>query len=672
MEQSSTRKGRAIMITRLMICSCIAILASSVFAADRCSSTAGDCEVTGSEQGGAWVKTDIAATPAPEDTAWQTSVQNAHGRNTQNWHLSESAPSCESMLRCGQRVLRCRAEAPCDAGSSGNSAWCGQWDIPFLFGSASLEASVYTCQGPEDWPRDPPPDPSPPPHDDGDGGGGDEDGEGDEDGDEGADEVPPIPDKLVKDDTTCPIDEIKQVNSEAVDFFLRLYAKTVKRPPTSRLGPGAYDSEFFVRHQAPNRTEMNGQAFGPNDRPMRMITIGPQNFVQVPGGGWLSLPPGMPVPGSDPDDELFGPRAMAGALATTQHRRLGIGECPEGGTCMLYRFIDDGEASTAYFDAKSCRIVASIGADKNGPKSIFIAYSKQTVAEPDNVQSLQDNPMAFMSLMQSASKRKAPPPSTPATPVDSSAVAFHMLTLNDEAYNMTIDGFTQLGDYVLFLLNDLGSAPASSLTYTTVTGANSAATVSEGQMIGRAVDAAAATNSGAATTTGGNPASSTRNVGAPNNIVSIWMDANGNGLFDHTYPAGDVFVLEGAKGKGAVAFKAELPGGQQQRVGLARALVPEPGRLILDEPTAELDEPIVSKIDQILKGLDSKAVIVTTVHGIPDAHSTVERLHNELLLLGAPTERLVTISVGDLFPRCLDETPKCYQANRRAELLVLR
>ncbi|MDX1814044.1 MAG: ABC transporter ATP-binding protein [Candidatus Bathyarchaeia archaeon] len=61
-------------------------------------------------------------------------------------------------------------------------------------------------------------------------------------------------------------------------------------------------------------------------------------------------------------------------------------------------------------------------------------------------------------------------------------------------------------------------------------------------------------------------------------------------------------------------FPSQLSGGEQQRVAFARALANDPGIILADEPTGNLDKTNSQKITQVMKLLktEGKTVIVAT------------------------------------------------------------
>ena len=69
-----------------------------------------------------------------------------------------------------------------------------------------------------------------------------------------------------------------------------------------------------------------------------------------------------------------------------------------------------------------------------------------------------------------------------------------------------------------------------------------------------------------------------------------------------------------------------LSGGQLQRVLLARALAGEPEILILDEPTANIDQRLESDIFDLLKQLNRRLTIVVVSHDIAFISSYVNRV----------------------------------------------
>ncbi len=69
-----------------------------------------------------------------------------------------------------------------------------------------------------------------------------------------------------------------------------------------------------------------------------------------------------------------------------------------------------------------------------------------------------------------------------------------------------------------------------------------------------------------------------------------------------------------------------LSGGQLQRVLLARALVGEPRILILDEPTANIDQRMESEIFDLLKLLNTRMTILVVSHDVAFISRYVSRV----------------------------------------------
>ncbi|NLW25612.1 MAG: metal ABC transporter ATP-binding protein [Clostridia bacterium] len=70
----------------------------------------------------------------------------------------------------------------------------------------------------------------------------------------------------------------------------------------------------------------------------------------------------------------------------------------------------------------------------------------------------------------------------------------------------------------------------------------------------------------------------------------------------------------------------QLSGGQLQRVLIARALSAEPKILLLDEPTANLDNKSSNQIYSLLKELNKKMTIVLVTHDLAHISSSVKSL----------------------------------------------
>lgn len=58
---------------------------------------------------------------------------------------------------------------------------------------------------------------------------------------------------------------------------------------------------------------------------------------------------------------------------------------------------------------------------------------------------------------------------------------------------------------------------------------------------------------------------------------------------------------------------AELSGGMKKRVGLARALITNPGYILYDEPTTGLDPVMSDSIDELIKELSTKLKVTSIV-----------------------------------------------------------
>ena len=70
-----------------------------------------------------------------------------------------------------------------------------------------------------------------------------------------------------------------------------------------------------------------------------------------------------------------------------------------------------------------------------------------------------------------------------------------------------------------------------------------------------------------------------------------------------------------------------LSGGQQQRLALARALVLEPGLLLLDEPTASLDPHAKAEVEALLARLAAQGLtIVMSTHNLGQAKRLAQRV----------------------------------------------
>lgn len=76
------------------------------------------------------------------------------------------------------------------------------------------------------------------------------------------------------------------------------------------------------------------------------------------------------------------------------------------------------------------------------------------------------------------------------------------------------------------------------------------------------------------------------------------------------------------------SFPLELSGGEQQRVGLARALINNPSMIIADEPTGNVDPEMSYEIMELLTRINA---LGTTVIVVTHAHDLVEKFQHRLI-----------------------------------------
>jgi heme ABC exporter ATP-binding subunit CcmA len=74
---------------------------------------------------------------------------------------------------------------------------------------------------------------------------------------------------------------------------------------------------------------------------------------------------------------------------------------------------------------------------------------------------------------------------------------------------------------------------------------------------------------------------------------------------------------------------SQLSQGQRQRLALARALLPAPSLLVLDEPHSGLDEASSARLDALLNAARGRVTVVLATH----ERARAERLCDELLQL---------------------------------------
>ncbi len=110
-----------------------------------------------------------------------------------------------------------------------------------------------------------------------------------------------------------------------------------------------------------------------------------------------------------------------------------------------------------------------------------------------------------------------------------------------------------------------------------------------------------------------------------------------------------VLQLLGLEGK-ANRYPPELSGGEQQRVGIARALVNQPALIVADEPTGNVDPQMSHDIVEMLTRINERG---TTILMVTHEHELVHEFHHRVITLEkghivADTGRPTTVSLGQM------------------------
>jgi phospholipid/cholesterol/gamma-HCH transport system ATP-binding protein len=93
-------------------------------------------------------------------------------------------------------------------------------------------------------------------------------------------------------------------------------------------------------------------------------------------------------------------------------------------------------------------------------------------------------------------------------------------------------------------------------------------------------------------------------------------------------------------------FPAELSGGMQKRVGLARAIIMSPDIVLYDEPTSGLDPVMSRHIDRLIMDMRAElgitSVVVThDLHSALSVGSRIMMLHEGKIVENAPPEQFI-------------------------------
>lgn len=111
--------------------------------------------------------------------------------------------------------------------------------------------------------------------------------------------------------------------------------------------------------------------------------------------------------------------------------------------------------------------------------------------------------------------------------------------------------------------------------------------------------------------------------------IAFAMEITGNKAKDIRRKVPTILSMVGLSDK-AKSYPSELSGGEQQRVGIARAIINNPALLIADEPTGNLDPKNATEIMKLLKDINNRG---TTVLVATHAKDQVDKMMQRVIAL---------------------------------------
>ena len=111
--------------------------------------------------------------------------------------------------------------------------------------------------------------------------------------------------------------------------------------------------------------------------------------------------------------------------------------------------------------------------------------------------------------------------------------------------------------------------------------------------------------------------------------IAFAMEITGNKAKDIRRKVPTILSMVGLSDK-AKSYPSELSGGEQQRVGIARAIINNPALLLADEPTGNLDPKNATEIMKLLKDINNRG---TTVLVATHAKDQVDKMMQRVIAL---------------------------------------